>query len=196
MSIDHTLGLILELETLKSVYRETSVKADNNRAENSAEHSWHAALLAYSLSDFIDIDVDVNKVVLMLLIHDVVEIYAGDLYAFADKEQKAQQKQAEYSAINELYNKFPTDKVKEIKALWIEFEKGETPEAKFALSMDRILPFLQNMNNRGGSWNKFNVSKKQILKRNKVLEQISPRLWQYIHKQLDQAVANGWITES
>ncbi len=196
MSIENALALTMELETLKSVYRKTSVKPDNNRAENSAEHSWHAALLAYLLSDFVDIDVDINKVILMLLIHDVVEIYAGDLYAFADATQKAQQKQDEYNAIQQLYDKFPTDKASQIKSLWIEFEEGETKEAKFALSMDRILPFLQNMNNHGGSWNTFNVSKQQILKRNKALKEVSAKLWQYINQQLDQAVANGWITDN
>lgn len=191
--IAHSLNLITELEKLKSIQRKTTVKADNNRRENSAEHSWQVALSAYILSDFIDIEIDVNKVIQMLLIHDVVEIYAGDLFAFADSTQKAQQMQNEYNAIADLYKKFPSDKAKEIKSLWIEFEEGKTSEAKFALSVDRFLPFLQNINNQGGSWNEFNISKQQVLERNKTLAEVSSTLWQYMNEKLDKAVEKGWI---
>ncbi len=194
--IEHSLNLITELEKLKSIQRKTTVKTDNNRRENSAEHSWQVALSAYILSDFIDIEVDVNKVIQMLLIHDVVEMYAGDLFAFADKAQKAIQMQNEYNAIADLYKNFPSDKAKQIKSLWIEFEEGQTPEAKFALSVDRFLPFLQNINNQGGSWNEFNISKQQILKRNKTLAEVSSTLWQYMNEQLDEAVDKGWITST
>ncbi len=195
-AIEHSLNLIVELDTLKSVQRKTTVKSDNNRRENSAEHSWQVALSAYILSDFIDIKVDVNKVIQMLLIHDVVEIYAGDLFAFADKKQKAQQMQNEYNAIADLYKKFPSDRAKAIKSLWIEFEEGKTPEAKFALSVDRLLPFLQNINNQGGSWHEFNITKQQVLERNKTLAEVSSMLWQYMNEKLDEAVEKGWIASA
>ncbi len=193
--IDDSIDFIMALGALKGVYRKTAVKTDNNRKENSAEHSWHASLLAYALSDYIDIDADINKVMRMLLIHDVVEMYAGDLFAFVDEQQKAQQKQDEYDAIEKLYRTFPLEKVSELKALWIEFEEGETAEAQFALSMDRLLPFLQNMNNNGGSWAEFSVTKTQILARNAALENISSSLWQYLNQALNKAIANGWVVD-
>lgn len=196
MSIETSIGLIMELEKLKSVQRKTKVKSDNNRQENSAEHSWHASLLAFALSDFIDIQVDINKVIKMLLIHDIVEIYAGDMFAFADEQQKIIQEKNEYNAINQLYEKFPINKAKIIKELWLEFEEGKTLEAKFALSMDRIAPFLINMHNGGGSWLEFGISKSQILKRNQVLKEVSHSLWEYFKQQLDKAIANGWIIDN
>lgn len=194
MSVDQSINLIMELEKLKAVYRKTKVQVDDNRHENSAEHSWHSSLAAQILYGFSDIKVDINKVIKMLLIHDIAEMYAGDLFAFDDNQQ--QHKKLEYEAINRLFNNFPLESVAKIRQLWFEFEEGTTPEAQFALCVDRILPFLQNIHNEGGSWVEFNISKSQILKRNELLQSVSAELWDYLISQLDRAVVKGWVLDN
>lgn len=196
MSVDQSINLIMELEKLKAVYRKTKVQVDDNRHENSAEHSWHSSLAAQILYGFADINVDINKVINMLLIHDIAEMYAGDMFAFDDNQQQNQHKKLEHEAINRLFNNFPLESVAKIRQLWFEFEEGATPEAQFALCVDRILPFLQNIHNEGGSWAEFNISKSQILKRNELLQSVSAQLWDYLTTELDRAVAKGWVVDN
>lgn len=195
MDIQHSINFIMELEKLKAVYRKAKIQADHNRRENSAEHSWHSSLAAQILSSFSDIEIDINKVIKMLLIHDISEIYAGDLFAFDHSEKQSQHKKAEHDAIDNLFNHFPIESVASIRELWFEFEEGKTPEAQFALSIDRILPFLQNINNEGGSWSEFKISKSQILTRNAILQSVSSQLWDYLNTELDRAVLKGWVVD-
>lgn len=187
------LAFIIEIDKLKAVYRQTTVKEDKDRHENSAEHSWHIALTAQILKEYAEHPVDSERVVKMLLIHDIIEIDAGDLFAFAEDKDHEQQALKEAQAAQRLFGLLPTDQYKEYNDLWFEFEAAKTNDARFAKSMDRILPLVQNMNNQGGSWAKHKIRQSQVLARNNHLEYIAPKLWQYVIEQTDLAVKKGWL---
>ena len=192
-SLNQQLAFILEVDRLKGIHRQTTVKCDANRQENSAEHSWHIALVAQLLSEYAEENVNIPRAVTMLLIHDVVEIDAGDLFAFAENTHQEDQEEKEMAAANRLFGILPEGQFEEMKALWFEFEQAETVDARYAKAMDRILPLLQNMANEGGTWAKFNVSKQQAIKRNEYLKGLTPKLWDYALQQIDLAVEKGWL---
>lgn len=189
------LDFILELDRLKAVYRQALVKVDNNRQENSAEHSWHISLLAQTLHQYAQETVDINRVVTMLLIHDIVEIDAGDTFAFAEQHELDGQEEKELNAANRIFGLLPDAQFSAMKTLWLEFEQATTADARFAKAMDRILPLLQNMQNEGGSWARHGVKKTQVIKRNQHLEGLAPKLWAYVNEQINIAVAKGWLID-
>ncbi|MEG3754410.1 HD domain-containing protein [Psychromonas arctica] len=191
--LQQQLAFIIEIDKLKAVYRQTTVKEDNDRYENSAEHSWHITLIAQLLKDYAEQPIDITRVVKMLLIHDIIEIDAGDLFAFAETKDHQQQALKEEQAAQRLFGLLPEAQHQEYKSLWFEFEQAETDDAQFAKGMDRILPLVQNMNNQGGSWAKHKISQAQVLARNSYLEKSAPKLWQYVVEQTELAVANGWL---
>lgn len=193
--LNQQLAFILELDRLKSVYRQAMIKADNNRLENSAEHSWHIAMTAQVLQEYAQSPIDIGRVTTMLLIHDIVEIDAGDTFAFANQTELDGQEEKELAAANRIFGLLPTEQFNNIKGLWLEFEAAVTPDAKFAKAMDRILPLLQNMQNEGGSWAKHSVSKSKVIKRNQYLAEIAPKLWTYACEQIDLAVNYGWLKD-
>ncbi len=193
--LEQQLGFILELDKLKAIYRRTKVKPDNNRFENSAEHSWHISMLAQVLAEYVVEVVDIQRVTSMLLIHDIVEIDAGDTFAFAASEDLAAQEGKEIKAANRLFGLLPETQFHQMRTLWMEFEQAESPDARFAKAMDRMLPVLQNMANNGGSWLEHKVTKAQVLRRNEYLEGLVPELWQYVHQQIELAVAKGWLID-
>jgi putative hydrolase of HD superfamily len=129
----------------------------------------------------------------MLLIHDIVEIDAGDLFAFEDPALMAAQEEKETQAAQRIFGLLPTPQSTEMLALWLEFEAAESADARFAKSIDRILPLVQNMANNGGSWAVNNVSKSQVIKRNLYLKGLSPRLWEYANLQIQMACDKGWL---
>ncbi|MBE1300766.1 MAG: HD domain-containing protein [Alteromonadaceae bacterium] len=196
MSFKEQLSFIVELDKLKAIYRKALIKCDNNRYENSAEHSWHVALTANVLAPYAEKDIDITRVMLMLLIHDIVEIDAGDTFAFDEKAVLAEQSDKEQMAANRLFGLLPEVQYKTYLALWNEFERAETPDAKFAKSMDRVLPLIQNMQNEGGSWAQHNVSKQQVINRNKHLAEIAPTLWEFVLEQIDLATQKGWLKDA
>lgn len=187
------LNFIREIDELKAVYRQTHVKSDNNRNENSAEHSWHIAMMANVLQQYADEPINISRVVIMLLIHDIVEIDAGDTFAFAQQEDLDGQEDKEIKAANRLFGLLPESQFNELKQLWLEFEAAETNDARFAKAMDRVLPLIQNMANEGGSWVRHKVKKSQVLDRNKYLNGLTPTLWSYACEQIEIAVSNGWL---
>lgn len=189
------LNFIREIDELKAVYRQTHVKSDNNRNENSAEHSWHIAMMANVLQQYADEPIDISRVVNMLLIHDIVEIDAGDTFAFAQQQELDGQEDKEIEAANRLFGLLPESQFSEMKTLWLEFEQAETTDARFAKAMDRVLPLIQNMANEGGSWVRHKVKKSQVLARNKYLDGLAPTLWAYACEQIDTAVNNGWLLD-
>ena len=193
--LQQQLDFILELDRLKAVYRQTTVKSDDNRYENSAEHSWHISLMAEVLAEYADEPVDIQRVVRMLLIHDVVEIDAGDTFAFAAQADLDGQEDKEIEAANRLFGLLPDNQFTAVRDLWLEFEAAKTADARFAKAMDRILPLIQNMANNGGSWAKHKISKTQVLKRNEYLEGLTPRLWEYAQQQINIACENGWLED-
>jgi len=189
------LSFIMELDRLKAVYRKVMVKADSNRNENSAEHSWHIALMAQTLHEYSEEAVDISRATIMLLIHDIVEIDAGDTFAFAEQKELDGQENKELIAAERIFGLLPEAQFKEMKALWLEFEAAKTADARFAKAMDRVLPLLQNMKNNGGSWAKYKVSKSQVIERNKYLDGLAPKLWDYVSEQINIAVENGWLKD-
>ena len=187
------LNFILELDHLKAIYRQALVKSDNNRNENSAEHSWHISMMAQTLHEYAEEPVDISRVVSMLLIHDIVEIDAGDTFAFAEQQELDGQEDKEIKAANRIFGLLPEKQFQSTKQLWLEFEEAETSDARFAKAMDRVLPLLQNMENEGGSWSRHNVRKSQVINRNKYLEGLAPKLWLHVSEQIDIAVQKGWL---
>jgi len=184
---------ITELDKLKAVKRQITLPLDNDRQENSAEHSWHVALMATTLAPFAAQPIDISRVVRMILIHDVVEIDAGDLFAFQETAEHEAQAEKELAAAKRIFGLLPAPLNQELLALWLEFEEAETPDAEFAKAMDRVLPVFQNMQNQGGSWKKHGVTREKIAQRNKHLITCAPSLWDYVNTQLDNAVKKGWL---
>ena len=192
-ALNKQLDIVMELDRLKSVYRQALVKSDDNRFENSAEHSWHITLTAQILHQYAVEKVDIARVISMLLIHDIVEIDAGDMFAFSDQKDLAEQEEKEIVAATRIFGLLPDKQFQHYKQLWLEFENAETIDAKFAKAMDRVLPLLQNMRNDGGSWARHSIAKSQVINRNKYLEGLAPKLWLYACEQIDIAVEKGWL---
>ncbi len=190
------LAYIAELDRLKAVYRQALVRSDGNRRENSSEHSWHIALLASTLHEYAEGPVDITRVIGMLLIHDIVEIDAGDTFAFAEQKQLDAQADKELAAAERIFGLLPEDQYRQTLDLWLEFEAAETADARFAKAMDRVLPLLQNMQNEGGSWVAHRVRKTQVLQRNLHLKSSAPSLWRYVCEQIDSAVERGWLLDA
>lgn len=193
-NLDQQLAFILELDRLKAVQRQALVRSAGNRQENSAEHSWHIAMIAQVLQGYAEKPIDINRVVTMLLIHDIVEIDAGDTFAFAQQHELDGQEEKELEAAERLFGLLPEQQYLSMKALWLEFEQAQTTDARFAKAMDCVLPLLQNINNNGGSWARHKIKKQQVLHRNRHLEGLAPKLWEYVCQQLDFAVSKGWLT--
>ena len=183
---------IVELEKLKNIERRIKPRG-LNRYENSAEHSWHIALMALTLTRYAEQPVDELKVVTMLLLHDIVEIDTGDKFAYdANHDDYAN----EHRAAVRLFELLPNSLGKEFLALWEEFEQATTPEAQFAKAIDRLMPVLQNLHNGCQSWLEHNISVKQILAKNAVIKQANPELWQWLSGQImEKAAAVGLMME-
>lgn len=193
--LSQQLAFLQELEKLKAIQRKTTVKPDNNRQENSAEHSWHIAVQAMTLQEYAEEPVDISRVINMLLLHDIVEIDAGDTFAFANNSELSGQEAKEQAAAERLFGLLPSVQADVFKALWQEFELAQTPDARFAKAMDCLLPVIQNMDCNGGTWAKYRVSRSQVLHRNRHLEKIAPRLWDYLLEQINISVQHGWLQD-
>jgi putative hydrolase of HD superfamily len=191
--LNKQLDFVIELDRLKGVYRQALLKSDDNRFENSAEHSWHITLTAQILHEYAIEKVNITRVMSMLLIHDIVEIDAGDMFAFSDPKDHTEQAEKEIAAATRIFGLLPEKQFQHYKELWLEFEDSESADARFAKAMDRILPLLQNMRNEGGSWARHDISKSQVISRNNHLEGLAPKLWLYACEQIDIAVAKGWL---
>ena len=186
-------AFIIEIDRLKTIKRQLRLPHDDQRQENSAEHSWHVAISALILAEYAEQPIDVSRVIMMILIHDLVEIDAGDMFAFADASDHAEQELQELAAAKRIFGLLPEEQAQHYLKLWLEFEAAETQDARFAKAMDRVLPVFQNMQNEGGSWARHNVSQQQILDRNAHLQTCAPKLWNYVNEQTDLAVEKGWL---
>jgi putative hydrolases of HD superfamily len=181
------LEFILEIDRLKSVLRQ-SYLTDSDRHENSAEHSWHLAVAAMVLAEHAKERIDVSKVIRLVLVHDLVEIDAGDTFIY-DEAANVGKAAREQEAANRLFGVLPEDQAQTFMALWREFEGRETPEAKFAFALDRLLPVLHNVFTQGGSWKEHGVRQEQALKKNRPIEDGSPDLWQVVESLITQTLA-------
>lgn len=183
------LEFIHEIDKLKYILRKTKL-FNSDRPENDVEHSWHLAMIAMVLSEHVNHPVDLLKVMKMLLIHDVVEIDAGDVFFF-DKTQSHDNRPEEYAAAKRIFGLLPQDQAQELESLWIEFEECKTNDAKFAKAIDRLEPMLQNRSNKGGTWMEYDVSYQDVLDSKLIMKEISTPLWEYTKELLQKSVDEG-----
>ena len=181
------LEFILEIDRLKSVLRQ-SYLIDNDRHENSAEHSWHLAVAAMVLAEHAKERIDVSKVIRLVLVHDLVEIDAGDTFIYDDAGNvgKAEREQ---KAANRLFGVLSEEQGQTFMALWREFEDRQTPDAKFAFALDRLMPILHNVFTQGRSWKEHGIRQEQALAKNRPIEDGSPVLWQAVESLITQTLA-------
>ncbi len=185
------LDFVREVDKLKSVLRRTYLM-DASRLENSAEHSWHLALMAMVLAEHAREEIDLLRVMKMLLIHDIVEIDAGDTFCY-DRVGNEDKEEREMRAAERIFSLLPADFAREVRELWDEFERRESPEARFATSLDRLEPMLCNFENRGGSWSEHGINRTRVEERNHVIAHGAPLLWEYASALLDEAEAEGFL---
>jgi putative hydrolase of HD superfamily len=189
----HQLAFVLEIDRLKGVLRRTLL-CDRSRNENSAEHSWHIALMAVLLAEHAAAPVDVARVVEMLLVHDVVEIDAGDTYVY-DLEANRDKEEREQRAAERLFGLLPADQAAAVRALWDEFEARATPEARFAHAVDRLQPLLHNFATEGAAWRQHGVVQEQVVSHNRHMAEGAPRLWEHARRLIAAAVERGYLGE-
>lgn len=190
-SLTEVFQFLMEIDKLKTVERRTKVLG-TSRQENSAEHSWHFAVAAMTLAPYADEGLDVQKVIQMALLHDIVEIDAGDVLVY-DLAGRAAVQEQEQAAAQRLFGLLPSPQRERFLGLWQEYEAGETPEARFALVIDRILPVLMNLNNQGQSWVENGIRLEQVLSRNAFIGEIHPELWRHLEGHLQDAQRQGWL---
>lgn len=183
--LEKCFEFILELDKLKAVQRRTK-PLGLERYENSAEHSWQIALLALTLSNYSNESVNIEKVVKMLLVHDIGEIDADDVFFF-DDAGRMDAKEKELAAMRRIFGILPDEKAAELFALWNEFENGTSNEAKFARAVDRVMPILQNLYNNRQSWRENNVTKEQILTRTAYIGEGSAAIWEALAAKIEKA---------
>lgn len=190
--LEQQIEFILEVDKLKHVLRRSRLIA-NQRFENSAEHSWHIALMAMLLAEYSNEPIDLLHTLKMLLIHDIVEIDAGDTFAYGDQAGKSE---SEATAAARIFGLLPVDQRDELMALWREFEDRVTPEARFANAVDRLMPVLHNLHTGGGSWRDHQVILDQVIQRVAPIGDGSQPLWEFLEPQLRAAVQEGLLSES
>jgi putative hydrolases of HD superfamily len=186
------VDFILELEKLKGVTRKVR-PLGLDRYENSAEHSWQIALLAASMAHYADAAIDINRVISMLLVHDIGEIDAGDTMVFVEGGW-AERKAAELAAVTRIFGMLPEPQGARFMALWHEFENAETPEARFAHAADRAMPVLLNLANKGQSWRENGISHERVIGRlGPPIKAGCPSLWDYLEARLEEERQKGWF---
>ncbi len=191
--LEQQLQFILEIDKVKKIIRQTPL-SDASRKENDAEHSWHIALMAYLLQEYAEEPVEVSKVMLMVLIHDLVEIDAGDTYAY-DEEGAKTKDEREKKAADRIFGLLPEEQGMYLKALWEEFEAYETAEAKYAHMLDNFQPLLLNDAAGGISWTEHQVKKSQIYKRNEKVEETSATIWKCMQDKIDKHIQAGHVLD-
>ena len=191
--LDQQFAFIREIDREKFIGRQTYL-SDGRRKENDAEHAWHMAIMAYLLKEYANEPVDIAKVMLMCLIHDIVEIDAGDTYAYDDDGAKTKRAREKKGA-DRIFGLLPEDQGKWLYDLWEEFEAYETPEAKYAHMLDNSQPLFLNDATDGISWVEHGVKKSQIYKRNSRTGEGAPKIWEYMQELIDQHVEKGHVID-
>jgi putative hydrolases of HD superfamily len=183
------IDFIKEIDKVKYIQRKTRL-FNSDRNENDAEHSWHLALMAIVLAEHSNEPIDIFKVIKMVLIHDIVEIDAGDTFIYDTKKSHFNTNE-ERLAANRIFGLLPKEQANELIAIWEEFEAGETNEAKFAKTMDRLEPLLQNTSNNGGTWNEFGVDYNKVYEKKKIIKDGSNTIWTYAEELINDSVEKG-----
>ncbi len=191
--LEQQIAFIVEIDKVKNIFRQTFL-VDGNRKENDAEHSWHIALMAILLKEYAEEDIDILKVMTMVLLHDLVEIDAGDTYAY-DTVAATSKREREVKAADRIFGLLPEDQRTDFRALWDEFEAYETADAKYAHLLDNLQPLLLNDASGGISWREHDVKKAQIYKRNERIEETSATIWKKMQEIIDKNIALGNVRE-
>ena len=190
LKLEKQLNFIIELDKVKNIFRKTKL-FDSNRFENDAEHSWTVSIMAVLLKEYSNFEVDIEKVMIMLLLHDVVEIDAGDTFLYsADRNEAAER---EEKAANRIFGLLETEQKELFISLWKEFEERETNEAKFASVFDRLEPLIQNYLTEGYTWKKHNITYEMVLNKNKHIKEGSEEIWNFVLLLLQKAVEKGYL---
>ncbi|OJV36401.1 MAG: phosphohydrolase [Bacteroidia bacterium 43-41] len=188
------ISFIKEIDKLKYIQRKTKL-FNSDRHENDAEHSWHLAMMALVLAKHSNRPVDILKVVKMVLIHDIVEIDAGDTFLY-DTLKNHTNTREELAAAKRIFGLLPEKQAEEFVEIWKEFEDGITDEAKFAKSMDRFEPLLQNTSNNGGTWTEFNVDYQKVYDKKKAIKDGSASIWNYAENLINESVEKGILKKT
>jgi putative hydrolase of HD superfamily len=188
------IEFLIEIDKLKQVLRQTWL-VDRTRRENDAEHTWHLAVMAVVLADYAaEKDMDVLKVLKMVLVHDLVEIDAGDTFVY-DDQAATDKEEREQRAADRIFSLLPADQASEFRACWEEFESRRTPEARYAAALDRLQPILLNFHSRGKAWETHGIVSSQVRERNRHMEEGAPELWKYAQRIIQDAVDRGYLSE-
>jgi putative hydrolase of HD superfamily len=190
--LENQIRFVLEADQLKTVLRQSPI-SDGSRRENSAEHSWHLALMAVVLAEHAPPGTDLGRVGAMLVLHDLVEIDAGDLFLYSGAAALARQEVAERAAADRIFAILPAAQAAAVRRLWEEFEERRTPEARFARALDRLQPMLLNMQNSGGTWTSHGVTLDRVLSSVTLIEEGSASLGAYARAMIATAVERGFI---
>ncbi|MBW4485863.1 MAG: HD domain-containing protein [Tildeniella torsiva UHER 1998/13D] len=186
------IAFVVEIDRLKLVLRQTQLM-DASRRENSAEHSWHPAMMALVLAEYAPAEVDIQRAIHQVLIHDLVEIDAGDTFCYdaAGHDDKAEREQ---QAADRIFGLLPAPIDQDLRQLWDEFEAQITPTARFAASIDRIQPLLHNWQTGGGTWKQHGISRAQVMQRMAPVETGAPDLWPFVLEVIEESVTKGYLT--
>jgi len=189
--LEQQLTFIVEIDKLKTVLRQTLL-TDRSRRENSAEHSWHLAIMAGLLQHYAARPVDVSRVMKMVLVHDLVEIDAGDTFAY-DVAANMDKADREHQAAERIFGLLPPEQGNELRALWQEFEANATDDARYANALDRLQPLLHNWHTEGGTWRIHHVRRDQVYRRMDAVRVGTPELWPTVVEIVEKSCAKGWI---
>ncbi|MBR6293134.1 MAG: HD domain-containing protein [Lachnospiraceae bacterium] len=191
--LDRQLRFTAEIDKMTGVYRRTMLLSKERR-ENDAEHSWHIAVMALLFKEYCVEEPSVERAIKMLVVHDLVEIYAGDTFAYDDKGNEDKEAR-EATAADKLFSQIPPEQGQEIRSLWEEFDAMETTDSKYAACLDRLQPFLHNTLTEGFTWVESGTNRAKVEKRMHIIKEFMPEVYTWIEKNLDNAVEKGWLRE-
>ena len=189
--LDQQLRFTAEIDKMTSILRRTML-IDGSRRENDAEHSWHIAVMALIFEEYAAEPVDISRAVKMCVVHDLIEIYAGDTFAY-DAAGNADKAEREAASADKLFAQLPAEQGADIRALWEEFDAMQTPDAKYAACMDRLQPFLHNTLTGGHTWVESGTARASVEKRMYIIKDFMPEVYKWVEKNIDNAVAQGWL---
>ena len=189
--LDQQLRFTAEIDKMTSILRRTML-VDGSRRENDAEHSWHISVMALIFEEYAIEPVDVSRAVKMCVVHDLIEIYAGDTFAY-DAAGNADKAEREAAAADKLFSQLPAEQGAEIRSLWEEFDAMQTPDSKYAACMDRLQPFLHNTLTGGHTWVESGTARPAVEKRMAIIKDFMPEVYKWVEQNLDNAVAKGWL---
>ena len=189
--VEQQMRFLVEIDQMKNVLRQTLL-ADGSRRESDAEHSWHLAMYAMLLSEYAPEPVDISRVVRMVLVHDLIEIYAGDTFCY-DKEGNRDKAAREAAAADRLYALLPADQAGEYRALWEEFDRMDTPDSRFAAALDRIQPIINNYLTKGHTWKLGHVTSAQVYERMAPVKSGLPEAWKVVEWIINTSIEKGFL---